>query len=268
MAKNLSHNMKRVAAGVCALTLAAGAVPVQPLAELFAKNAAVASADGATASVSDASELSSALANTDVTTIRLTGDITWDGILPINRTVTIDLNGKTLTGARYISFDAAYTVTIENGNIDAPSASGGGYFYSGYAANLTVKNLNVKLGDNASSVFYFENPGSVITIDNAYFYGKKVAFSQNSATINGQPADSPISFVQDVGFNTNTSASKYSNDYFDISVDSAGDSDGFRLIADNGATITTKAKDGKIARISSVEFTIGYAWNSSARASG
>lgn len=48
MARNLSHNLKRVVAGLCAVLVVAGAVPAQPIADIFSETAITVSAENIT----------------------------------------------------------------------------------------------------------------------------------------------------------------------------------------------------------------------------
>lgn len=82
-----------------------------------------------TASVANFSELESAIANENYGTVKLTADIDTDSHVVITRTVTLDLNGKTLKGDGedgVIEVKAGGNVTITgNGSIVAKESLGG-----------------------------------------------------------------------------------------------------------------------------------------------
>ena len=69
-------------------------------------------ASGAVTDVSTAADLTAAIANPDVNTVRLASDINIDTTLAVNRTVTLDLNGHVL---KYESANNGSVIVVENG---------------------------------------------------------------------------------------------------------------------------------------------------------
>ena len=62
--------------------------------------------------VSNADELTAAIADVNVDTVKLTGDISISNSLTVNRTVTLDLNGHVL---KYVSANEGSVIVVENG---------------------------------------------------------------------------------------------------------------------------------------------------------
>lgn len=72
-------------------------------------------ASGAVTDVSTAADLTAAIANPDVNTVRLAGDISISSTLTVNRTVTLDLNGHVL---KYESANNGSVIVVEgSGNL-------------------------------------------------------------------------------------------------------------------------------------------------------
>ena len=69
-------------------------------------------ASGAVTDVSTAADLTAAIADTNVNTVRLASDINIDTTLTVNRTVTLDLNGHVL---KYESANNGSVIVVENG---------------------------------------------------------------------------------------------------------------------------------------------------------
>ena len=104
--------------------------------------------------VSTFDDLQTALKGIEPTTITLTSDITISSSTSINREVTIDLNGHTLTddGRHYISVGSKGDVTVENGFIRVASTNS----FSLTGGKLTFENVK-KVADqdpNVGTVMY------------------------------------------------------------------------------------------------------------------
>ena len=69
-------------------------------------------ASGAVTDVSTAADLTAAIANPDVNTVRLAANISISSSLTVNRTVTLDLNGHVL---KYESANNGSVIVVENG---------------------------------------------------------------------------------------------------------------------------------------------------------
>lgn len=241
MQKKHKRCMRRIIAAALVMLMVSGSVPYQPIAEVF-DTAIVASAEGTVTEVSTADELSAALANTDVSVIKFSNDITYDGgeysTIGINRDLTIDLNGKTLTTGRYFKFNAACNVTVKNGNIVYnTTTSAVGYFYTdNYVVDLTLKNINVNVGSKCASVISIKKEDSKVTLDNVYFYGKTVAYdNQNVATIIGEPRTEAVT-----EFGDSSSEPESSEATFDFSQkDLTQTADNKFTDTKNGITLTT-----------------------------
>ncbi len=76
-----------------------------------------------TAEVSTAVELTSALGNSAITTVKLTADITINATLTVNRTVTLDLDGYVL---RYDSADRGSVFVVDGGHLTIQDSNTGG----------------------------------------------------------------------------------------------------------------------------------------------
>ncbi|MBQ8967157.1 MBG domain-containing protein [Ruminococcus sp.] len=150
MARNLSHDLKRLVAGVCAVLVVGGAVPVQPVVDVFRTNI-VANADSTEMSESDfVAAIQNASAQSDKT-YRLENDISISDSVDLYLSecagdITIDLNGHTLTVERFRVEDGY----IESGNtltITDNSAEKTGILYG---------RLNIRSGtvNTAGGTFY------------------------------------------------------------------------------------------------------------------
>ena len=69
-------------------------------------------ASGAVTEVGNESALTAAIANSAVSTVKLTGDISISNSLTVNRTVTLDLNGHVL---KYESANEGSVIVVEGG---------------------------------------------------------------------------------------------------------------------------------------------------------
>ena len=138
--------------------------------------------DNTTAKVSDEAELKEALANEEITEIKLIDDVsitavsdsTVDGgLVPsivITRDVTIDLNGKTMSVAYDV--DATYTNTILMFTVD-----GADVVINGNDGTLTSE-----AGENNSYGINIINGGSV-TVNGGNYYGSLTAFQVQKGTL-------------------------------------------------------------------------------------
>lgn len=189
----IRNSWKKLIAGTLAVLVVAGAAPAAlgGGVKLF-DTAIVASADSSTITVvSTTDELYAALDDSSVSYILFAGDITIGSSIYINRDLTVDLNGYTLSHSAWILFNADCKVTFQNGTIN--KGSGSGYFYGYATVKLTLKDLNLY---TSYSVVNIANSASSVTLDNAYFesaYDYSFAYNDNEATVNGTSRDTPVS---------------------------------------------------------------------------
>ena len=122
----------------------------------------------------------------DGATVTLLADVTED--VTINKSITLDLNGKTLTntnaGAATISVTGG-TVTVKNGTV-----TGGASYYNievtkGSNANLTLENVTATAGNDGSSMI--DNYGDLTINSGSYTRGLNTIKNEPNAklTING-----------------------------------------------------------------------------------
>lgn len=190
----IRNSWKKLIAGTLAVLVVAGAAPAAlgGGVKLF-DTAIVASADSSTITVvSTADELSAAINDNSVSFIRFAGDITIDYKIIINKNLTVDLNGYTLSHSQpqWLEINSDCEVTFQNGTIS--NGKGLGFFYSGAAVKLTLKDLN--LYSTVSAVRLY-NSASSITVDNVYYKserGSSFADGDNEATVSGTPIDTPV----------------------------------------------------------------------------
>ncbi len=190
----IRNSWKKLIAGTLAVLVVAGAAPAAlgGGVKLF-DTAIVASADSSTiAVVSTADELSAALDDSAVSYILFAGDITIDYRIYINRDLTVDLNGYTLSHSpsQWLEITADREVTFQNGTISG--GKGNGFFYGGGAVQLTLKDLNLY---STSSAVNIMNSSSIVTVDNVYYNsanGLPFAYEDNLATVNGTPSATPV----------------------------------------------------------------------------
>ena len=190
----IRNSWKKLIAGTLAVLVVAGAAPAAlgGGVKLF-DTAIVASADSSTiAVVSTADELSAALDDSSVSYILFAGDITINYTIYINRDLTVDLNGYTLSysASQWTEITADCKVTFQNGTISG--GRGNGYFYGGAAVKLTLKDLNLY---SESSAVNFSNSASSVTLDNVYYNseeGYPFAYYDDIATVNGTPSATPV----------------------------------------------------------------------------
>ena len=138
--------------------------------------------DKTTAKVSDEAELKEALANAEITDIKLTDDIAitavcdttvGDGLAPsivITRDVTIDLNGKTMSVA--YDADTSYPNTILMFTVDEADV-----VINGNGGTLTSE-----ARENNSYGMNIINGGSV-TVNGGNYYGSLTAFQVQKGTL-------------------------------------------------------------------------------------
>ena len=159
--------------------------------------------------VSTADELTAAIADSNVITVRLAGDISISSSLTVNRTVTLDLNGYTLTCGD-TECDDIFSVN-EHGNLTVKDSGTGGKIDGqnkncGFSINggiLTLKSgtiINCMTDGDGGAVDIsdggkFEMNGGAITNckvsddSGAVDIGKGCTFIMNSGTISGCRAD-------------------------------------------------------------------------------
>ncbi len=159
--------------------------------------------------VSTAEELTAAIADSNVITVKLTTDISISSTLTVNRTVTLDLNGYTLTSGD-TECDDIFSVN-EHGNLTVKDSGTGGKIDGqnkncGFSINggiLTLKSgtiINCMTDGDGGAVDIsdggkFEMSGGAITNckasddSGAVDIGKGCTFIMNSGTISGCRAD-------------------------------------------------------------------------------
>ena len=159
--------------------------------------------------VSTAEELTAAIADVNFDTVRLTGDISISSTLTVNRTVTLDLNGYTLTSGD-TECDDIFSVN-EHGNLTVKDSGTGGKIDGqnkncGFSINggiLTLKSgtiINCMTDGDGGAVDIsdggkFEMSGGAITNckasddSGAVDIGNGCTFIMNSGTISGCRAD-------------------------------------------------------------------------------
>ena len=165
--------------------------------------------------VSTAEELTAAIADVNFDTVRLAGDISISSTLTVNRTVTLDLNGYTLTSGD-TECDDIFSVN-EHGNLTVKDSGTGGKIDGqnkncGFSINggiLTLKSgtiincmtdgdggaVDISDGDSEGVYGKFVMNGGAITNckatddGGAVDIGKGCTFIMNSGTISGCRAD-------------------------------------------------------------------------------
>ena len=200
-------------------------------------------ASGAVTDVSTAADLTAAIANPDVNTVRLAANIDISNTLTVNRTVTLDLNGYALTvGGTELdifSVDENGNLTVKDsgtgGKIDGQNKNCGFCIYggvltleSGTITNCTTDGdggaVDISSGDSEGVYGKFVMNGGAITNckvsddSGAVDIGNGCTFIMNSGTISGCRADDDAgaifikgnaSFVMNGGTIENCSASNY-----------------------------------------------------------
>ena len=195
-------------------------------------------ASGAVTDVSTAADLTAAIANPDVNTVRLAANISISSSLTVNRTVTLDLNGYTLTCGD-TECDDIFSVN-EHGNLTVKDSGTGGKIDGqnnncGFSINggiLTLKSgtiINCMTDGDGGAVDIsdggkFEMSGGAITNckasddSGAVDIGDGCTFIMNSGTISGCRADDDAgaifikgnaSFLMNGGTIENCSAGNY-----------------------------------------------------------
>ena len=171
-------------------------------------------ASGAVTDVSTATDLTAAIANPDVNTVRLAANIDISNTLTVNRTVTLDLNGYALTvGGTELdifSVDENGNLTVKDsgtgGKIDGQNKNCGFCIYggvltleSGTITNCTTDGdggaVDISSGDSEGVYGKFVMNGGAITNckvsddGGAVDIGNGCTFIMNSGTISGCRAD-------------------------------------------------------------------------------
>ena len=171
-------------------------------------------ASGAVTDVSTAADLTAAIANPDVNTVRLAANIDISNTLTVNRTVTLDLNGYTLTvnGNEWDIFSVyeSGNLTVKDsgtgGKIDGQNKNCGFCIYGGVLTleSGTIINcmtdgdgsaVDISSGDSEGVYGKFVMNGGAITNckatddGGAVDIGKGCTFIMNSGTISGCRAD-------------------------------------------------------------------------------
>ena len=171
-------------------------------------------ASGAVTDVSTAADLTAAIANPDVNTVRLAANIDISNTLTVNRTVTLDLNGYALTvGGTELdifSVDENGNLTVKDsgtgGKIDGQNKNCGFCIYggvltleSGTITNCTTDGdggaVDISSGDSEGVYGKFVMNGGAITNckvsddSGAVDIGNGCTFIMNSGTISGCRAD-------------------------------------------------------------------------------
>ena len=171
-------------------------------------------ASGAVTDVSTAADLTAAIANPDVNTVRLAANIDISNTLTVNRTVTLDLNGYTLTvngneGDIFSVYESG-NLTVKDsgtgGKIDGQNKNCGFCIYggvltleSGTITNCTTDGdggaVDISSGDSEGVYGKFVMNGGAITNckvsddSGAVDIGNGCTFIMNSGTISGCRAD-------------------------------------------------------------------------------
>lgn len=165
-------------------------------------------ASGAVTDVSTAADLTAAIANPDVNTVRLAANIDISNTLTVNRTVTLDLNGYALTvGGTELdifSVDENGNLTVKDsgtgGKIDGQNKNCGFWIYGGVLTleSGTITNCTtdgdggaVDISDGGKFVM---NGGAITNCkvsddSGAVDIGNGCTFIMNSGTISGCRAD-------------------------------------------------------------------------------
>ena len=165
-------------------------------------------ASGAVTDVSTAADLTAAIANPDVNTVRLAANIDISNTLTVNRTVTLDLNGYALTvGGTELdifSVDENGNLTVKDsgtgGKIDGQNKNCGFWIYGGVLTleSGTITNCTTDGDGGAVDISdggKFEMSGGAITNckasddSGAVDIGNGCTFIMNSGTISGCRAD-------------------------------------------------------------------------------
>ena len=171
-------------------------------------------ASGAVTDVSTAADLTAAIANPDVNTVRLAANIDISNTLTVNRTVTLDLNGYALTVSGteldIFSVDENGNLTVKDsgtgGKIDGQNKNCGFWIYggvltleSGTIINCTTDGdggaVDISSGDSEGVYGKFVMNGGAITNckvsddSGAVDIGNGCTFIMNSGTISGCRAD-------------------------------------------------------------------------------
>ena len=171
-------------------------------------------ASGAVTDVSTAADLTAAISNPDVNTVRLAANIDISNTLTVNRTVTLDLNGYALTvGGTELdifSVDESGNLTVKDsgtgGKIDGQNKNCGFCIYGGVLTleSGTIINcmtdgdgsaVDISSGDSEGVYGKFVMNGGAITNckatddGGAVDIGKGCTFIMNSGTISGCRAD-------------------------------------------------------------------------------
>ena len=158
--------------------------------------------------VSNESELTAAIADTNVNTVKLAGDISISSTLTVNRTVTLDLNGYALTvGGTELdifSVDENGNLTVKDsgtgGKIDGQNKNCGFWIYGGVLTLESGTIINCMTDGDGGAVDIsdggkFEMSGGAITNckasddSGAVDIGNGCTFIMNSGTISGCRAD-------------------------------------------------------------------------------
>ena len=125
MARNLSHNLKRVVAGLCAVLVVAGAVPTQPIADIFNSTIVASAVDGLTGSgtetdpflISSIEDLDTydSLEKTDTCYyLRLTQDLIAYRIFTFKDNTVLEMDDHIYDGSLYAN---GCDLTFNNGSI-------------------------------------------------------------------------------------------------------------------------------------------------------
>ena len=165
-------------------------------------------ASGAVTDVSTAADLTAAIANPDVNTVRLAANIDISNTLTVNRTVTLDLNGYALTvGGTELdifSVDENGNLTVKDsgtgGKIDGQNKNCGFWIYGGVLTLESGTIINCMTDGDGGAVDIsdggkFEMSGGAITNckasddSGAVDIGNGCTFIMNSGTISGCRAD-------------------------------------------------------------------------------
>lgn len=129
-----------------------------------------ASTDDTSASVTSETELLSALANTDITTISIANDFTLSAKVMINRSVDINLNGHTISSPTHMFLIQKGTVNFSNGTI----SSVGGVGVDIVATEATPTSTN----------FATVTIGEDVTVKSQKFYAAAIEKNAYGVTMN------------------------------------------------------------------------------------
>lgn len=187
-----------------AIGLMVQAINITPASALEAPSEPVAAEETATPShVTDQAGLVAALADASIATITVDASFETNANIEVNRDVTIDLGGNTITNAtanaRVFSVNQG-KVTIKNGTIDATGAGGAPVRAFG-SEDPNATDYTVITIEKDVTLKNVDNYGAFVSHINKHAYGVKLNFNGkieggNGLYVNGFVADKTGNFPQ------------------------------------------------------------------------